>query len=167
MRDRLFAYTLKKPIARLRSPRLMNAPYAVWVIAGTLLAAASPVTQTRTPITDAQIASTDRFVAAEMVRSHVPGAAVGIYSRGEILLAKGYGLANMELGVPVRPETIFQSGSVGKQFVSAAIMMLVEEGRVSLNDSIAKYFPNAPASWNMAARGKGSPVKSHATRTIR
>jgi CubicO group peptidase (beta-lactamase class C family) len=82
-----------------------------------------------------------------MARSHVPGVAVGIYSRGNILLAKGYGLANVEVGVPVKAETIFQSGSVGKQFVSAAIMMLVEEGRISLGDSIAEYFPGAPASW--------------------
>jgi CubicO group peptidase (beta-lactamase class C family) len=109
--------------------------------------AASPSTNTRAPLTAAQVASIDSFVATEMARSHVPGVAVGIYSRGDILLAKGYGLANVELGVPVKPETIFQSGSVGKQFVSAAIMMLVEEGRVSLRDSITKYFPSAPASW--------------------
>lgn len=109
--------------------------------------AALPSAQTRAPLSDAQIASIDSFVASEMARAHVPGVAVGIYSRGNILLAKGYGLANVELGVPVKPETIFQSGSVGKQFVSAAIMMLVEEGRVSLEDSIAKYFPGAPASW--------------------
>jgi CubicO group peptidase (beta-lactamase class C family) len=60
------------------------------------------------------------------------------------LLAKGYGLANVELNVPVKPETIFQSGSVGKQFVSAAMMMLGEEGKVSLDDSVTKYFPDAP-----------------------
>jgi CubicO group peptidase (beta-lactamase class C family) len=47
----------------------------------------------------------------------------------------------------VKAETIFQSGSVGKQFVSAAVMMLVEEGKVGLDDSIVKYFPEAPASW--------------------
>jgi CubicO group peptidase (beta-lactamase class C family) len=82
-----------------------------------------------------------------MAHQKIPGLAVGIYSRGEILLAKGYGQANVELGVPVKPETIFQSGSVGKQFVSAAIMMLVEEEKLSLDDSIAKYFPDAPAAW--------------------
>ncbi|HEY1881514.1 MAG TPA: serine hydrolase domain-containing protein [Candidatus Cybelea sp.] len=109
--------------------------------------AATPAPQPRGPLTDAQIASIDSFVTTEMARSHVPGAAVGVYSRGNVLLAKGYGFANLELSVPAKPETVFQSGSVGKQFVSAAIMMLVEEGRVSLNDSITKYFPGAPASW--------------------
>jgi CubicO group peptidase (beta-lactamase class C family) len=82
-----------------------------------------------------------------MANQKIPGLAVGIYSRGQILLAKGYGQANVELDVAVKPETIFQSGSVGKQFVSAAIMMLVEEGKLSLDDSIAKYFPDAPATW--------------------
>jgi uncharacterized protein (TIGR03435 family) len=94
-----------------------------------------------------EIASVDRYVTEEMEREHTPGLAVGIYSRGQILLARGYGLANVELHVPVKPETIFQSGSVGKQFVSAGVMMLVEEGKVGLDDSIVKYFPNAPESW--------------------
>ncbi len=109
--------------------------------------AGSPSTPTRARLTDAQITSIDSFVTTEMARAHVPGVAVGIYSRGTVLLAKGYGLANVELRVPVKPATIFQSGSVGKQFVSAAIMTLVEEGRVSLDDSITMYFPDAPASW--------------------
>ena len=95
-------------------------------------------TATRAPLNAAQVGSIDRFVIAEMSRTHVPGAAVNIYSRGKVLLAKGYGMANVELGVPVKAQTIFQSGSLAKQFVSAAIMMLVEEGRVSLDDSIAK-----------------------------
>ncbi len=82
-----------------------------------------------------------------MARQKIPGLAVGIYSRGKILLAKGYGLADVELDVPAKPETVFQTGSVGKQFVSAAILMLVEEGKLSLDDSITKYFPDAPATW--------------------
>jgi CubicO group peptidase (beta-lactamase class C family) len=81
----------------------------------------------RTALTADQLASIDTFVTGEMQHEHIPGVAVGVYSRGTILLVKGYGLANIELNVPVKSETIFQSGSVGKQFVSAAIMMLVEE----------------------------------------
>lgn len=99
------------------------------------------------PLDSQRLQSIDSFVANEMARQRIPGLAVGIYSRGRILLAKGYGQANVELGVRVKAETIFQSGSVGKQFVSAAIMMLVEEGKLSLDDSITKYFPDAPASW--------------------
>jgi CubicO group peptidase (beta-lactamase class C family) len=60
-----------------------------------------------------QVGRIDRYISDEMKLEHIPGLAVGIYSRGRILLAKGYGLANVELNVAVRPETIFQSGSVG------------------------------------------------------
>src|SRR5262249_8843475 len=98
-------------------------------------------------LTTGQVSDIDRFVRDEMQSEQVPGLAVGIYSRGQILLAKGYGLANVELNVPVKPETIFQSGSVGKQFVAAGVMMLVEESKVGLDDSIVKYFPGAPESW--------------------
>jgi CubicO group peptidase (beta-lactamase class C family) len=117
----------------------------------TLLAAvsiASPAdAQSRAALTARQLTSIDAFVTAEMRRERVPGLSVGIYSRGTALLVKGYGMANVELSVPAKPETLFQSGSVGKQFVSAAIMMLVEDGKVSLDDSVTKYFPDAPATW--------------------
>src|ERR1700676_3759976 len=116
-------------------------------VAAALSPPASVAVESRSALSAQQLASIDAFVKAEMQREHVPGVAVGIYSRGKILLAKGYGMANVELSVPVKPETIFQSGSVGKQFVAAAVMMLVEQRKVSLDDSITKYFPDAPATW--------------------
>ena len=53
--------------------------------------------------------------------------------------AQGYGLANVELNVAVKPEAVFQTGSVGKQFTATAVMMLVEEGKVGLDDKLSKY----------------------------
>ena len=53
----------------------------------------------------------------------------------------------MELNVAARPESIFQSGSVGKQFTATAVMMLVEAGKVGLDDPLTRYFPDAPATW--------------------
>ena len=119
------------------------------VAAVVLFSVARADSKTSSPpdLTPEQVASIDNYVTAEMGRERIPGTAVGIYRRGQVLLAKGYGLADVELNVQVKPETIFQSGSVGKQFVSAAVMMLVEEGKVGLDDSIVKYFPNAPATW--------------------
>ncbi len=99
------------------------------------------------PLTAEQVAAIDRFVASSMQTRNIPGVALGVYSRGHLLLAKGYGMSNVELSVPVKPETVFQSGSVGKQFASAAIMMLVEENKINLDDSIVRYFPNAPETW--------------------
>ena len=89
----------------------------------------------------------DKFVLAEMQRQGVPGVAIGIVSKGEIIAAKGYGDANVELGVPVTPKTMFQSGSVGKQFTAVAVMLQVEDGKLALDDSVTKFFPDAPASW--------------------
>ncbi len=60
---------------------------------------------------------------------------------GQIVKAQGYGFSNVELQVPVKPETVFQSGSVGKQFAATAIMMLVEEGKLSLDDPLTNFFP--------------------------
>jgi CubicO group peptidase (beta-lactamase class C family) len=64
-----------------------------------------------------------------------------------MVLVKGYGLANVEHQVPVKPETIFQSGSMGKQFTSTLIMMLVEQGKISLDDKLGKFFPEGPEAW--------------------
>jgi CubicO group peptidase (beta-lactamase class C family) len=83
------------------------------------------------------------------MRNHkVPGLSVAVIRNGRIEILKSYGLANVELQVPVKPETVFQSGSIGKQFTAAAIMLLVEEGKISLADKITKFFPDVPATWN-------------------
>lgn len=89
----------------------------------------------------------DALIQAEMKRQHIPGLALGVYSEGKIIRAHGYGVANVEWDVPVQANTLFQSGSVGKQFVATAVMMLVEEGKVGLDDSLQKYFPDAPETW--------------------
>lgn len=95
----------------------------------------------------ADLGPVDAFVEAERVRQKVPGVAVAIVSGGQVLEARGYGLANVELDVAVKPETIFQSGSVGKQFTAAAVMLLVEDGKLALSDPITKFFPDAPPAW--------------------
>jgi CubicO group peptidase (beta-lactamase class C family) len=89
----------------------------------------------------------DNYVRAEMTKQRIPGLALLVSRGGQVIRAQGYGLANVELQVPVKPETIFQSGSVGKQFTATAVMMLVEEGKIGLEDPLTKYFPDAPPSW--------------------
>ena len=90
----------------------------------------------------------DVYIHSEMQREHIPGLSLLVAREGRIVRAQGYGLANVELQVPVKPETIFQSGSVGKQFTATAVMMLVEEGKVKLDDSIKHYIKGAPAAWD-------------------
>lgn len=97
--------------------------------------------------TPAANAAVTDYVKAEMQRQHMPGLALLVVKSGKIVRAEGFGLANVELQVPVKPETIFQSGSVGKQFTATAVMMLVEEGKIGLDDPLTKYFADAPPSW--------------------
>lgn len=84
---------------------------------------------------------------AELDAQRIPGVSLGVMHRGKIVKAKGYGLASIELNVPVTPRSIFQTGSVGKQFAATAVMMLVESGRLSLDDRIIQWFPEAPMAW--------------------
>ncbi len=87
------------------------------------------------------------YVTAEMQHQHIPGIALLVSREGKTVRAQGFGFANVEHQVPVKPETIFQSGSVGKQFTATAIMMLVEEGKLRLDDPITKFFKDAPPAW--------------------
>ena len=73
-----------------------------------------------------------------------PGAAVIVVRDGAVILRKGYGLANLELGVPIQPEMVFRLASVTKQFTAMAILMLSEEGKLALTDDITKYLPGYP-----------------------
>jgi CubicO group peptidase (beta-lactamase class C family) len=100
-----------------------------------------------TPLSAQDADPIDEFVRAEMNRQQVPGVAVAIVRRGEVERARGYGFANVEHRVPVGPATIFQSGSVGKQFTAAVVMWLVEDGRIGLDEPVTKYLPEAPAGW--------------------
>src|SRR5271169_3147154 len=88
----------------------------------------------------------DAYIRAEMAKQRIPGLALLVSRGGHVIRAQGYGLANVELHVPVNPETIFQSGSLGKQFTATAVMMLVEEGKIGLDDPLTKYIPDAPPS---------------------
>jgi CubicO group peptidase (beta-lactamase class C family) len=89
----------------------------------------------------------DDFVRAEMERQKVPGLTLAVVRDGKVLKAKGYGLANVEHQVPAKRETVYQSGSLGKQFTATAVMLLVEEGKVELDDPVSKYLPGTPDSW--------------------
>ena len=96
---------------------------------------------------DAVSAKVDEYIRSEMQAQQIPGVALAVIKDGKMVIARGYGFANVEHQVPVKPETIFQSGSTGKQFTATAVMMLVEEGKLNLDDKITKYFPDGPEAW--------------------
>ena len=99
------------------------------------------------PAQEGVSARVDEFVNAEMRRQRIPGLSLAVLRDGQPILIKGYGLANVEHEVPVKSETVFQSGSMGKQFTATAVLTLVEDGRLSLDDKVGKYLPDAPEGW--------------------
>jgi CubicO group peptidase (beta-lactamase class C family) len=89
-----------------------------------------------------------QVVRAEMAKQHIPGLALLVSRNGVPIREQGFGLANLELKVPVKAQTVFQSGSIGKQFTAAAVMLLVEEGKIGLEDPLSKYFDSGPSWWS-------------------
>jgi D-alanyl-D-alanine carboxypeptidase len=91
--------------------------------------------------------SVDRFVAAEMARLHIPGVSLAVVRAGKVTKAAGYGVADLEQQIAVTPQTVFKIGSVSKQFLATGIMLLAQDGRLTVADPIAKHFAGAPDSW--------------------
>jgi CubicO group peptidase (beta-lactamase class C family) len=80
----------------------------------------------------------------EWDRNDSPGAALGIFKDGRIIYARGYGMANLEYDLPWTPQTPSRTGSISKQFIAMCIAILVEQGKLSLDDDIRKYLPDWP-----------------------
>jgi CubicO group peptidase (beta-lactamase class C family) len=91
--------------------------------------------------------SADRYAASERERQRVPGLSVAVLRGDTVLLARGYGFANVEHRVPASDSTIYQSGSVGKQFTAAAVVMLSQDGRLGLDDPIVRHLPEGGRTW--------------------
>ena len=87
------------------------------------------------------------FVTAYLKRNHIPGCAVMVRHNGKVQLCRGYGVGNIEHSVRVTPQTVFQSGSIGKQFTAMAVMILIEEQKLALEDPISKYL-DVPENWS-------------------
>ena len=83
-------------------------------------------------------------VMAEIYKPGEPGAAIIVRKDGRTIFRKGYGMADMELGVPVEPDMVFRLGSITKQFTAVSILMLAEQGKLSLQDEITKFLPDLP-----------------------
>ena len=81
----------------------------------------------------------DDYIRSVMTKNQIPGLSVAVVQEGEPVLVKGYGLANIEHSVPATEHTVYEIASVGKTFTATAIMMLVEQGVISLDAAIADY----------------------------
>lgn len=95
-----------------------------------------------------QIDDLDAWVAALMAEQQIPGLSLVVVQNGSIVKAGHYGLANVELNVPVNEETSFKIASMSKAFTAAALMLLVEDGSVSLDDRVTSHLDGLPSSWD-------------------
>ena len=89
----------------------------------------------------------DDYVRTEMARRHIPGLALAVVRNGTVAKLGHYGLADVELSVAVTDDTKFEIASMTKQFTDAAILLLAEEGKLGLDDPIARFITDAPPSW--------------------
>jgi CubicO group peptidase (beta-lactamase class C family) len=114
------------------------------VCAAIALLAAGPLVHAA-PASSQDVAARIDQVLSATYKADAPGATVIVVKDGKTILRKGYGLADVERKLPLAPDTVMRLGSVTKQFTAAAIMMLVDEGKIKLDDDITVYLPDYPA----------------------
>ena len=90
----------------------------------------------------------DDFVRGWLEKQHVPAAAIAVIKDGVPVKVEGYGLADVENRVPAGADTVFKIGSLSKQFIATAVMLLVQDGKLSVDDKISKYLAGTPKTWD-------------------
>ena len=90
----------------------------------------------------------DDFVQDAMRRHPIPGLALEILQNGAVVKRCGYGMADLEWQAAVTPETVFEIGSVSKQFTAAGILLLAQDGKLSVEDKLSKYLTSVPEAWD-------------------
>jgi len=89
----------------------------------------------------------DSYIRVMMLNKHIPGLSVAVLKEGKILKMQSYGLANIETSSPATSQTVYKLGSLSKQFIAAAVMMLQQSGKINLDKPISKYLDSLPAAW--------------------
>src|ERR1700686_4826693 len=117
--------------------------HRISVLALALAAVAAAPTPTPTPTPDTKTRVDAVFQEYDRIDS--PGCALGVYRDGKIVYARGYGMANLELGVANSAQTVFDIASTSRQFTAFSIHLLARDGKLSLDDDIRKWLPEIPS----------------------
>ncbi len=112
------------------------------------LSALAPVSNGPAGVTQADNAQVDQYLQAEMVKQAIPAVSLAVLRDGRVVYAKAYGYASVAGSQPAKPEDRFDIGSITKSFTASAVMLLVEEGKLSLDDKLEKHLGPLPASWS-------------------
>jgi CubicO group peptidase (beta-lactamase class C family) len=89
----------------------------------------------------------DDYVQRRMKEFDLPGVAVAVVKNGEVVKIAGYGLADVERRIATRPDHVYKIGSVSKQFIATGIMLLAADGKLKIDDPLARFVPDVPATW--------------------
>ncbi|MDQ1811853.1 serine hydrolase domain-containing protein [Massilia sp. CCM 9210] len=117
------------------------APPAGDVVLAPVTTLAAGVTQTAQP-------EVDQYMQGQLLEQRIPGMTLVVVRDGTVVYGKGYGYADREMARPVKPEDRFEIGSISKSFAATAIMLLVEEGKISLDDKLDKFIGAVPPQWS-------------------
>ena len=117
------------------------------IVVAAVACAAPPAAQPSVRSSPTARDTVDRVVAARMDSLHIAGLSLAVVRAGKVVKAEGYGAADLEHGVAVTPRTVFKIGSVSKQFLAAGILLLAQDGKLAVDDPVARHIPGAPAAW--------------------
>ena len=90
----------------------------------------------------------DVFVGTKMQEMHIPGLSLAVVKNGKVIKAAGYGIANLETGTSATPETMYNTASLSKSVIAAAVVLLAQDGKISLDDKVNKYLEDPPDTWS-------------------
>jgi CubicO group peptidase (beta-lactamase class C family) len=119
--------------------------FAVFVLLSSVALGAATDARPLSPQVEQAI---DHYLQVEMRRQKIPGISLAIVKSGEPVYVKSYGVASLELRQRTQPRSVFQIGSIGKQFTAVAVMLLANEHKLDLDDPLSKYLPEIPPSWS-------------------
>lgn len=137
---------MRSDFTRTECERLQTASRYLLVAGATLGLLHGRAHAQQTASADA-VTTVDSLIRVEMSTRHLPGLVLAVVRDGEIVLARGYGLADIERSIPATDETRFQIASITKSFTALATMQLVEQGRVALDAPVGRYLPQLPEAW--------------------
>ena len=125
--------------------RALLSPFATIPILVSAFGVASPIRgSAQSPKASALATAIDSIVQSALKEGPVAGISVEVIKGGTVITARGYGSADLENGVPATPQTVYRIGSITKQFTAAAILQLVEQGKIRLDDEITRFLPDYP-----------------------
>ncbi len=99
------------------------------------------------PEVDPSQADIDAFVRKHMREQRIPGLSLAVTIDNELIFTKGYGVANVELRSPAVAESVYEVASLTKQFVAVAVLLLAQDGKLTLDDPVSRHLPEAPPAW--------------------